>query len=185
MYIAGIGENSIVDGEGWRYVIFFQGCLHKCKECHNPETWKLNIGTKQSVQQIIDNLHKFDDSGFFDITFSGGDPFFQAAEVKELARRLKEEGRNIWAYTGFKFDKFLEYIKDGGVETKSLFTDTDKPIVTEDMIELLQYVDVVVDGRFDINKRTVELPYRGSTNQRLIDVQESLKKKKIVLYNID
>ena len=168
MYIAGIGENSIVDGEGWRYVIFFQGCLHKCKECHNPETWKLNI-----------------DSGFFDITFSGGDPFFQAAEVKELARRLKEEGRNIWAYTGFKFDKFLEYIKDGGVETKSLFTDTDKPIVTEDMIELLQYVDVVVDGRFDINKRTVELPYRGSTNQRLIDVQESLKKKKIVLYNID
>ncbi len=182
MRVAGIERNSIVDGEGWRYAIFFQGCLHKCKGCHNPETWQFGIGTEMTVQQIIDDLNESDEAGFYDVTFSGGDPFFQASEIKELAKEIKADGRGIWAYTGFEFDKFLEYIKDGELNTKKEFTNSDKAEITEDMIELLQYIDVVVDGRFILEQRTLEEQYRGSTNQRLIDVQESLKKKDIVLY---
>lgn len=185
MKIAGIERSSTVDGECWRYVIFFQGCLHKCKGCHNPETWNFTGGEEMTTQQILDDLHEFDNAHFYDITLSGGDPFFQASEVKELAKELKADDRNIWAYTGFKFEKFLENLDTAQAIDTRTFTDKDKPEITADMIELLNYIDVVVDGKFMESKLTLELPYRGSTNQRLIDVKESLKKRKVILYNLE
>lgn len=185
MKIAGIERNSVVDGEGWRYTIFFQGCLHKCKGCHNPETWTFNSTNNMTVQDILKDLNDFDPDKFYDVTFSGGDPFFQATDVIELAKALKAEGRSIWAYTGFKFDKFIEYIKSRVPSTKTSFTDSDKPEVTNSMIELLQYIDVVVDGKFELENRTVDLVYRGSTNQRLINVKKSLENKDIVIYDIE
>ena len=175
--IAGIEKNSVVDGDGWRYVIFFQGCKHHCRGCHNPETWNFTDGKEMNIQDIIQDLQECNKDKLMDITFSGGDPFFQAKEIIPLAKELKQQGYNIWAYTGFRFNRFLNYINAEDQNKYNLK-------ITDDMIKLLDYIDVVVDGRFVKDKRTVELSFRGSTNQRLIDVKKSLADNKIVQYEI-
>ncbi len=148
--------DSIVDGEGLRSVIWTQGCSHHCKECHNPETWDFNTGTLVDIEDIkkeIDNLSLQDG-----ITLSGGDPFFQAKACTEIAKYAKEKGLNVWAYTGFLFENLLK---------------------VEDMKELLKYVDVLVDGPFILEQRSLTLSYRGSSNQRIINVPKSLKDGKV------
>ena len=176
--IAGIERNSIVDGEGWRYVIFFQGCMHACEGCHNPETWKFGEGQNMTVDEVLDDLEKCNSTKIMDITLSGGDPFFQAKDILPLAKALKEKGYNIWAYTGFKFDNFLQFKETGESRTAN------NVAVTSDMVKLLKYIDVVVDGPFLKDERTVERLFVGSKNQRLVDVKKSLRRKKVVEYNV-
>ncbi len=142
-------HDSVVDGEGLRTVIFFAGCPHFCKGCHNPESWNIKNGREMTVDEIVDEVMS---NPICEVTLSGGDPFFQASEVKEVARRLRENGKNIWAFTGYTLEELLEL---GG-----------------DYVELLRQCDVLVDGRFILSERDLSLDFRGSRNQRIIYLNE-------------
>lgn len=162
--LAGIRHNTSADGYGWRTVYFSQGCKHHCQECFNPETWSFRGGQLLDTKDII---QKFKDNKEYDlvdgVTFSGGDPFFQPQPFALLAKEFKKMKVNIWAYTGFKFEELLK------------LANKNKAIK-----ELINNVDVIVDGRFEISLKDPELKYRGSANQRIIDVPKSLKQKKII-----
>lgn len=175
--LAGIEKDSVVDGEGWRYVIFFQGCSHNCKGCHNTQTHSFSGGRETTEEEILADLQECNKEHFMEITLSGGDPFFQAKDIIHLCKKLKELNYNIWAYTGFVFEDFLNH-KNGQNTNKH---------VTPDMVELLQYIDVLVDGPYMEQYRSIggDYPYRGSSNQRLIDVASSLKENKTIIYNTE
>ena len=154
--------DSIVDGEGIRTVIWTQGCPHHCPGCHNPETHDFNSGASielDYVKEKISNLKNQDG-----ITFSGGDPFVQPKACAEIAKFAKSKDLNIWCYTGYLFENLLKMSH-----------------ANEDIANFLTYIDVLVDGKFEIGKKSLSTAYRGSTNQRIIDVQESLKHKKTIL----
>lgn len=150
--------DSIVDGIGLRAVIFTQGCNHKCKGCHNPQTWNFDGGieedTNNIVREILNNpLNK-------GITFSGGEPLEQASACLDILLGLKEQGYNdFWAYTGYNWENIL---KD------------------EDKMKFVKELNVLVDGKFDINKKSYDLMFKGSSNQRVIDVQKSLENNSVV-----
>ncbi|MDM5189137.1 anaerobic ribonucleoside-triphosphate reductase activating protein [Bacillus sp. DX4.1] len=146
MRVMNIIHDSVVDGEGLRTVVFFAGCPHHCFGCHNPKSWNLCNGTEMSAEEIIKEIAT---NSLTDVTFSGGDPFFQAAEVKEVAKAVKGLKKNLWIYTGYT----LEEIQNSQ---------------NNDMTELLHYGDVLVDGKFELEKRDLTLPFRGSSNQRII-----------------
>lgn len=147
-----ISEGTSVDGPGLRTSIYFAGCTHKCTGCHNPQSWD----PKSGRDVTIDELLKVIDYNDFNVTFSGGDPLFQAEEVTELARRIKNElHKNIWCYTGYVWENVVD---------NSRF----RP--------LLETIDVLVDSPFILSQRDIELRFRGSTNQRIIDVRQSLLK---------
>lgn len=156
--IAGFQKESIVDGEGIRFVIFTQGCPHHCPGCQNPETHDFNSGTEYDTEDIVKMFSQ--NPLISGITLSGGDPFCQREACQELARKAHEMNLNVWCFTGFTYE---EVIKDFGCS-------------------LLSEVDVLVDGRFDLSQRTLLLPFRGSSNQRLINVPESLKQNRVVLH---
>ncbi len=161
--IAGITEDSIVDGPGIRMTVFVQGCPHGCKGCHNPETHDYMGGRLMDTEEIIANMG---DNPLLDgITLSGGEPLFQMGACYELAKAAHERGLNVWCYTGFTWDAVAE-----AHEYES--------------IQLLSHIDVLVDGPFIEAQRTLELPWRGSKNQRLIDVQASLAAGKTVEYKL-
>ena len=155
--------DSIVDGEGLRTVLWTQGCPHNCEGCHNPTTHSFNEGymttTDELIKELDDNF-KYQDG----ITLSGGDPFMQAKAVNEIADYVKKAGKNVWAYTGFLFEDLLEMSK-----------------TNSSIIELLNNVDVLIDGKFNISEFSLDLYYRGSRNQRVINVKESLKQNKVIL----
>lgn len=160
--IAGTVSESIVDGPGFRYTVFVQGCPHNCPGCHNPQTHDLNAGklvdTGELFKECIeDPLNK-------GVTFSGGEPFLQAAALYELGKRFKERGLSLWCYSGWTFEELL---KRGG-----------------DVQKLLSIVDVLVDGKFIEERRTLSLPFRGSSNQRLIDVRRSIENGAAVEYKV-
>lgn len=171
--LAGIAYNSLVNGEGMRMVIFSQGCYHHCDECFNPETWDFNKGKIFKIKEIEDKV--INNEPLIDgITFSGGDPIEQASRFKQIAKFIKEQTKlTIWLYTGYTWEQLVDKCKND-----------------KNVLSLISCVDVIMDGRFDKNKMTSEssnpsnFPYRGSTNQRSIDVQKSLKQKKLVLYKI-
>lgn len=146
--VLSIYHDSVVDGEGLRTVIFFAGCPHHCNGCHNPESWNKKNGRIMRVEEIVKEAL----NPLTDITLSGGDPFFQANAVTKIAKQLKAQGKNIWAYTGWT----LEEIVNSG--------DPDK-------LELLATIDVLVDGPFILKERDLTLSFRGSKNQRIIDVK--------------
>lgn len=159
MRIAGFTEDSIVDGTGIRYTIYFQGCLHNCAGCHNPETHRLDGGKEYSLDDIkglIDNQPMI--TG---VTLSGGDPFFQAESAIEICKYVHSIGKNIWCYTGYT----IEQIRNSG---NSLYK------------ELLSNVDILVDGRFEIEHKSLNTAFRGSSNQRIIDVKKTLESGDIV-----
>lgn len=169
----GIIEESSLDGEGVRLVIFTQGCSHHCKGCHNPSTWEFNDKNKISDNEILDMVHS---NPLLDgITLSGGDPFFQAKNCISLCKTIKKEELTVWAYTGFVFDEFIKFKNNIECDDR----------INKDMINLLKYVDVVVDGPFILEQRTLDGRYKGSTNQRLIDVKKSLHQNKIVEYKLN
>ena len=153
MRIAGIVRDSIVDGTGVRDVVFFQGCGKRCKGCHNPDTWDYQGGCHRFIGDVVEELS--DSSN--DVTISGGEPIDQFNDLLELCRQLKEAGKRIWVYTGNVVDP-----------TKRIYQ------------RLAEYVDVIVDGRFVEDKMDCNLLFRGSSNQRLINLPLSVVLGKIV-----
>lgn len=158
--VSGIVKHSLVDGPGIRCTVFFQGCPHNCPGCHNPDTHAPDGGTETDVEDVIQTIRK---AKFLDgITLSGGDPFLQPLAVKRIADAAHQMGLNVWAYSGWTFEQLV----DGTLGN-----------VTADAV---RSVDVLVDGPFILEKKSDTCLYRGSTNQRLIDVQNSLKTLKII-----
>lgn len=159
---APLQNDSVVDGFGVRTVIWTQGCAHNCPFCHNPGTHDFNGGKEFTLDEIyeeLDNLPKQDG-----ITLSGGDPLYQIDAVTEIAKYAKKIGLNIWCYTGFTFEEIMKMNEKN-----------------PKYLEFLSNIDVLVDGRFEIAKKSLNVLFRGSTNQRLIDMKKTLKYKKIVL----
>lgn len=159
--IAGITKESVVDGPGIRYVIFSQGCKHNCKGCHNPSTHSFNNGEEINVDEIINNI--LNSKHIDGVTFSGGDPFYQPKEFAYIAKALHKNNINILSYTGFTYEKIVN---------------------DKNMKDLLENIDVLVDGPFVEKEKNLKLSFRGSNNQRIIDVKESLKNSKVITLNI-
>lgn len=157
--VCGIEKNSIVDGPGIRLAIFFQGCLRHCEGCHNPESWPVNGGEKMDTEEIKKLIKA--DPLLEGITLTGGEPFLQPLAALELARFAHSLKLNVWCYTGYIFEDMLTW------------QDSRK--------ELLGEIDVLVDGPFALDKRSLDLPWRGSANQRLINVKQSLLDEELVL----
>ena len=159
-----IQTDSIVDGEGIRSVIWFQGCSHNCPSCHNPETHSFDGGVELSIDKVkkmIDELEY--QTG---VTFSGGDPMMQVEVLEELAKYVKEKGMNVWCYTGYTYEEVLELAKKNN-----------------HYIKALENIDYLVDGRFVLDLKSFDVEFRGSSNQRIIDVAKSLKNGKVVKYS--
>lgn len=155
--------DSIVDGPGLRAVIWTQGCVHNCIGCHNPQTHNLYDGYEVDTTDIIDKIkHLKLQRG---ITLSGGEPFLQPEALEEIAKEARKYKFDVWSYTGFTFEELLNK------ENPSYFKN----------LNLLKQIDVLVDGKFIESKKDIRLRFRGSSNQRIIDVQKSLKYKKIFL----
>ena len=152
LYLAGIQGDSIVDGPGIRTAFFAQGCPHHCPGCHNPETWPFEGGTRMEENALVTAVTR--NPLCTGVTFSGGEPFAQAEGFAKLARLLKEKGYEVASYTGYTFEQLLE-----GTEAQKA---------------LLAELDVLVDGPFLQEQRTLELAFRGSRNQRILDVPASL-----------
>jgi anaerobic ribonucleoside-triphosphate reductase activating protein len=143
---------TMMDGPGLRTSIYFAGCKHHCKGCHNPQSWDMNGGYSMPINHIL-TLIKEDE--FANVTFSGGDPFYQVDAVTELAKRIKAEtNKTIWCYTGFTIEEIME---------------------DSNLNKLLPYIDVLVDGPYVEALRNTDLPFRGSTNQRIIAINKYLK----------
>ena len=154
--IAGLVPESFVDGDGIRFAIFMQGCRRNCEGCHNPETHALDGGRLVDTDEIFSAIKK---NPLLDgITLTGGEPLLQIDASYEIARAAKNFGLTVWCYTGYTFENL--------------------PLEAE---PLLENVDVLIDGEFVESQRDLELQFRGSSNQRIIDVKKTLKQKKIVL----
>ena len=158
--ILNVIEDTTVDGPGFRTAIYAAGCSQRCPGCHNPESWDISRGTQVSIDVLLEKVLADD---FANVTFSGGDPLFQPEGFTELAKGIKKQSRkNIWCYTGFTFETILKNKKQAA---------------------LLPFIDVLVDGRFEESLRNESLLFRGSRNQRLIDVQSSLRENETITYH--
>lgn len=143
--VADILYETMTDGPGFRTSIYCQGCSHHCPGCHNPQTWDFNGGKEYTVEELF-NIIEADE--FSDVTFSGGDPMFQVEAFTELARMVKNKtNKTIWCYSGYTYEEIIESPR---------------------MSLILPFLDVLVDGRFMIDKRNTDLRFRGSENQRII-----------------
>lgn len=159
--IAGVVKESIVDGPGIRFTVFTQGCNHHCPGCHNPQTHDFDGGNVVSIDSLLEQIKK---NPLLDgITLSGGEPFEQAEACGELARRAHAMKLNVMTYSGYTFEEIVE-------------GSTYRP----GWKELLQETDILVDGPFMLERRNILLRFRGSENQRLIDVKKSLKEGRVV-----
>jgi len=164
MRVAGIVQDSIVDGPGLRCAIFVQGCRLHCDGCHNPDTWDEHGGIEMLLDDIISDIRS---NPLTDgLTLTGGEPFDQAAGCISLAAAARAQGLNIWIFSGSTFEELLEKAKND-----------------PETYQLLILSDVLVDGRFILSKRTLSRKWCGSENQRVIDVQKSLAAERAILYN--
>ncbi len=161
MRIADFVQDSIVDGPGFRFTLFTQGCPHHCEGCHNPQTHAPDGGKEVPTGKIIEIMlsNPLTDG----LTLSGGDPFFQPEDCAAIARAAKEHGLNVWTYSGWTFEQLLKDERPG-------------------VRELLELTDVLVDGPFILAQRSLSLKWRGSSNQRLIDVPRSLESGEAILW---
>lgn len=150
--LSGIVTDSIVDGPGIRCTVFGQGCPHHCQGCHNPETWAFGVGTPMAEEKVLEIVAS--NPLCRGVTFSGGEPFAQAAGFSKLARLLKEKGYEVASYTGYTFEQLLR----GNPAQR----------------ELLETLDVLIDGPFILAEKSLEVAFRGSRNQRILDVPKSL-----------
>ena len=153
-----IVEDTTVDGPGFRTSVYSSGCPHHCPGCHNPQSWNIANGQKVEVEEILGKILA---DPFADVTFTGGDPMFQPQGFTALAKAIKQKSnKNIWCYTGFLFEELLE-----------------NPLQKA----LLEQIDVLVDGRFIEAFKDEQLRFRGSSNQRIINVPASLEKGEAVV----
>ena len=158
--ISGCVNDSIVDGPGLRFTLFTQGCPHNCPGCHNPQTHDFKGGYNASIKKIFAQIKA--NPLLSGVTFSGGEPFMQAKTLVPLAKMIKEAGLELACYTGFVFEQLASDQVKGARE-------------------LLNYIDVLIDGKFVLSQRSLDLAFKGSKNQRTINVPQSLKEGKVVL----
>lgn len=155
-----IVEGTTVDGPGLRTSIYFAGCTHGCPGCHNPQSWNVGGGKLMQEDELLNIIREND----FNVTFTGGDPFVQARAVAHLAQRIKTElHKTIWCYTGYCWEEVVN---------------------CPEYLPLLQYIDVLVDGPFVQEQRNISMLFRGSENQRLIDVPRSLATHTAIIYEL-
>lgn len=156
---------NFVDGEGVRNSLYVSGCMFHCEGCYNKATWSFKAGipyTKELEEQIIKDLKHSYVQG---LTLLGGEPFLNTGILLSLVKKVRKElpNKDIWAWTGYTWEELMKE--------------------TEDKLELLNMVDILVDGRFDITKRSNGLQFRGSSNQRIIDVKKSFERNKVVIWD--
>jgi len=162
MRIAGIVKESVVDGPGLRAVVFFQGCPHRCPGCHNPETWDPNGGYTASVAEVWAAMRYSENPLLSGITLSGGEPLLQPAAALVLAKTTRAHGGNVLLYTGYTWEEIVAFD-------------------SETVGELLTYLELVIDGPFRLEEKEEGMAFRGSRNQRIIQVRASLEKGEPVL----
>ena len=153
--LAGIEKESVVDGPGIRFVIFAQGCIHGCKNCHNPETWDPERGYTITIDELYQQISEV--KLIKGVTFSGGDPFLQAEAFAALGKKIKEAGLDLVTYSGYTFEELKKT------------ANTDKNIKA-----LLEITDILIDGLYIDEQKNLNLPFRGSANQHMIDVPKSI-----------
>ncbi len=159
--IAGTVNDSIVDGPGIRFAIFTQGCPHHCEGCHNPHTHDFEAGELVTLECLLEKIKA---NPLLDgVTYSGGEPFCQAEQLYKLGIEIKKLGMNIVTYTGYTFEYLTEH-----ANSQNFYN------------ELLSVTDYLVDGPFELDKRNILLKFKGSSNQRIINVKKSLFEKKVV-----
>ena len=160
--IAGVVEESIVDGPGIRFVIFTQGCPHKCVGCHNPQTHDFNMGRYENIDKLA---QKIDENPLLSgITLSGGEPFLQSLELVQLIEKIKNKNLNVITYTGYTYEELIQ--------SKN-----------KNVLDLLNKTDILIDGKFVLELKDENLMFRGSSNQRAIDVKRSIKENRIIEYD--
>lgn len=168
MYYSGIINCSVVDGKGFRTSLFISGCKHHCEGCQNKETWDFKNGKPYTKE--VENLlfNKIKDSKIQGLTLTGGDPLFNKEDIFNLLSRFRKcfgQSKDVWLYTGYKFEDLL----------------IDNNPLTQ---HILTHVDVLVDGRYMKDLRDTSLAFRGSSNQRIIDVKATLDKNKVITLNL-
>lgn len=151
--IIDILSGTSVDGPGLRTSIYVAGCSHKCPGCHNPNTWDFNSGKEYTLDDLCDIVNGYD----LDVTLTGGDPLYQTEAVASLCEKLKDSGRNIWLYTGFVYELLPEVLHADSIK------------------RILNSIDMMVDGPFVERLKDNNIIFRGSSNQRIIDIPASLK----------
>ena len=164
--IAGYVDDSIVDGPGIRFTIFTQGCAHHCFNCHNPETWAFDKGKDVDIDELISKIKR--NPLLQGITLSGGDPLYQVNACLELVKKVKElnSDLDIIIYTGFTFEELANNFKKNN-----------------DLLSLLKLSDILIDGKYEDSLRDLTLRFRGSSNQRVINLKKTFLEEKIVLEN--
>ncbi|RDV82918.1 anaerobic ribonucleoside-triphosphate reductase activating protein [Ammonifex thiophilus] len=161
--LAGVVRESVVDGPGIRYVIFAQGCLHRCPGCHNQHTWDLESGEEVPVEYLLQDV--FRNPLLSGVTFSGGEPFLQAGAFACLGEEVKRRGLSVVTYTGYTFEELVA-------------------LDLEPVKRLLKVTDILIDGPFKLELKDPTLPFRGSSNQRLIDVPRSMREGRVVTLEV-
>ncbi len=163
--IFGLASDSIVDGPGLRFGVFVQGCSHACPGCHNPESHDSAAGDATTVDAVMEAI--LANRLVTGVTLSGGEPFEQAAACAEIGRRCREAGLDVWTYTGYTYEKLLETALAAAPVAASLGRPQLDPAGVRD---LLAVTDVLVDGPFVESLKALGLSWRGSSNQRVIDL---------------
>lgn len=166
MRLAGINSESVVDGDGIRMTIFGQGCPHHCEGCHNPSTWDFDGGEETSIESVVAKVKE--NPLLSGVTFSGGEPFVHAHDFYEIAKAVHNMGLDVWSYSGYTLEELQKLS-----ETNS------------DIKNFLNEIDVLVDGKFILAKRDLSLRFRGSSNQRVIDMKATKEKGEIILLYTD
>lgn len=159
----GVANDSIVDGPGLRYSIYTQGCSHGCPGCHNAGSWPFDGGYEADIDELIEDIES--NKLINDVTLSGGDPFEQPKSVAELASKLHALHYGLWAYSGYTLEELQELAK-----------------ANKNIKQILDVIDVLVDGRFIESQKSLELHWRGSSNQRVIDMKEYRDTGKIKIW---
>ncbi|MBD8387629.1 anaerobic ribonucleoside-triphosphate reductase activating protein [Dysgonomonas sp. BGC7] len=158
--ILNIVHDTSVDGPGFRTAIYAAGCTHQCPGCHNPQSWDKDNGSLFSVDELFD---KIEEDEFANVTFTGGDPLMQVEGFTKLAIRIKQESqKTIWCYTGYSYEQILR---------------------SQRLSQILPFIDVLVDGRYISSLRNEDLQFRGSSNQRIIDINKSLINGNVIIWN--
>ena len=156
MRILDIIRGTTVDGPGFRTSIYFAGCDHRCPDCHNPQSWDFGGGREMSLEELMEIILEED----FDVTLTGGDPLYQHEDVRRLVDSVVDAGHTVWIYTGFKWEEI---------------------VACPELLDAVRKAEIVVDSPFIAELRDTDLLFRGSSNQRLVKVAESIASGSVIL----